>query len=353
MNQGKAALVAVQTVTYHGWKDALRLTNGTVEVVVVPSLGRVMHYGFVGGTNLIWEDPALAGKPVDAKTFPRFGGNKAWPSPQEEWPLYIGHEWPPPPEADQTVFKVSFKGRGAVILESIPLVGFGVAIVREIHLAPKGTRVTLTTRLEYTGPAPAKKPLGAWSITPVAAPDTLLARLSSRSPLTDGYKALGAFDPFASVTAKNGVLHIARNKDKSSKIGIDGETLGAVYGDTLWLLRNRTPQTAGQSVPGERLQVYANADSREDAARGLPPYMELEMTSPRKALSRPGDSVSLTEVWELQKLTGSEAVRHTQVENSLRYIGSPSPEYPGREDWWTTTLADAVGLVGCCGSISR
>ena len=308
------AQATVQTVTYHGWRDSFRLFNGTVEAIIVPTVGRIMRYGFPGGPNLIWEDPALFGQPANRRTFPRFGGNKAWPWPQDEWPAHIGHDWPPPPAADQAEYAASVVGPGTVRLRSPLVVGFGVTVVREISLAPTGSRLTITTRLEHISSGGPAQTLAAWSITPAAAPETLLVRLAPGSALSNHYKPLGSFDPFASVTAENDVLRVVRQPDKSSKIGIDGDVIGALYGDTLWLLRDKTPRGDGNSQPGERVQIYANADSREDAARGLPPYMELEMTSPRQRLSRDGDSVALTEVWELQKLSGSAAQRRSQAE---------------------------------------
>lgn len=311
---------AVQPITYHGWRGSLKLTNGVVELIVVPALGRIMRYGFPGGPNLIWEDPALAGQPANRRTFPRFGGNKAWPWPQDEWPAHIGHDWPPPPAADQAEYTSSIIGPSAVRLKSPLLVGFGMTIVREIQLSPKGTQVMVTTRLEHISSGGPAQNLAAWSITPAAAPETLLVRLTPGSPLPTGYKPLGAFDPFASVTAENRILRVVRQPDKSSKIGIDGDVIGAVYGDTLWLLRDQTPKVAGEYQPGERVQVFASADSREDTARGLPPYMELEMTSPRKRLARDGDSVALTEVWELRKLSGSMAQRNATAEKIMREL---------------------------------
>ena len=35
--------VSVAKIGYHGWAHSYVLTNGTVEVVVVPDVGRVMH----------------------------------------------------------------------------------------------------------------------------------------------------------------------------------------------------------------------------------------------------------------------------------------------------------------------
>jgi hypothetical protein len=309
--------VTAQTVNYKGWADSVRLTNGTAEVVIVPAVGRILRYGYVGGPNLIWEDPLFHGKPADRKNFPRFGGNKAWPWPQDEWPAHIGHDWPPPPAADQAPFTATLVGTDTIRMRSPLVVGFGVNIVREITLAKSGSQVTITTRLEHVeAPGPVQS-LGAWSITPVAAPDTLLVRRTPTSPLASGYKPLGAFDPFARITEEAGLLTVERQPTKSSKIGIDGDAIAAVYGDTLWILRDTTPQTPGRIVPGERVQIYANADSAEDTARGLPPYMELELTSPRRDLARSGDTVTLTEVWELRRLPADPDRRRGVIAKSL------------------------------------
>jgi hypothetical protein len=312
-----AAQVTVQAVNYRGWGGSYRLSNGTAEIVIVPEVGRILRYGFIGERNLIWEDPALAGKSADRKTFPRFGGNKAWPWPQHEWPRYIGHDWPPPPAADQAPFTAETVGADTVRMTSPLVVGFGVRVVREIQLARSGSRVTLTTRLEHVNTPGPEKNLAAWSITPVAAPETLLVRLTPNSTLADGYKPLGSFDPFASITVEKGVMRVVRQIDKSSKIGIDGDAVGAVYGDTLWLLRDKTSDAGGTYISGERVQVFSNADSAEDFARGLPPYMELEFTSPRKRLSRAGDTVSLTEVWELKRLPRDADKRSAFIADSL------------------------------------
>src|SRR5688500_18939538 len=52
----------LEKTAYRGWPDCYRFTNGTVNVVIVPAIGRVMYYGPVGGPNLLWENPALVGK---------------------------------------------------------------------------------------------------------------------------------------------------------------------------------------------------------------------------------------------------------------------------------------------------
>jgi hypothetical protein len=46
----------IQTVEYKGWKNNLKLSNGTVELIVTLDLGpRVIRYGNVGGANVFKE----------------------------------------------------------------------------------------------------------------------------------------------------------------------------------------------------------------------------------------------------------------------------------------------------------
>lgn len=68
----------VERVSYKGWQDCYRLSNGTVEVVVVPSVARIMHYGFFGEPNVLWVNPATEGVPVKPGEWPNHGGDKAW-----------------------------------------------------------------------------------------------------------------------------------------------------------------------------------------------------------------------------------------------------------------------------------
>ena len=95
-----AAPVTVTRVAWHGWPEAIRLSNGVVEAIVVPAIGRIMAFEFVGHpeTNPIFLNSEWAGKTVaDAAptTWATFGGDKLWPSPQSEWPKHNVRAWPP------------------------------------------------------------------------------------------------------------------------------------------------------------------------------------------------------------------------------------------------------------------
>lgn len=297
------AEVRIEQTTYRGWSDAYRLSNGTVEVVVVPAVGRVMRYGFVGGTNVLWENPAVAGKPIALGTWPNVGGDKVWPWPQSEWPQRTGRSWPPPSGADQAAQGAEVVGPGALRLTSPVVSGYGVRVVRDIQLAPAGTQVTISSRLVKvrTGAA---FPVAVWSIAQLPIPDVLLARLLPGSSLPDGYRGADPAKkekPWKSLRAENGVLFAERASGWAAKIFIDADLLVAVKDDLLFTLRSQTAHLPPSAfVPGDRAQIYSHAD-KSALPPDVPPYIELELTSPLQTLEK-GEEVTLRAVWELQRL---------------------------------------------------
>jgi hypothetical protein len=304
-----SASVTIERVSYKGWEDAYRLSNGTVEVVVVPAVARVMRYAYVGGPNLLWENPTVAGKRIPLNTWPGgggTGGDKIWPWSQDDWPALIGRGFPAPPGADQATHQAQIVGPDTLRLTSPPVVPWGIRIVRDIRLAPTGTEVFFANRfIKYRTGAP--YPVGVWTITQVPVNGPVWARLTPSSTLPDSYRMMGDA-PFASV-AKVGqgsaLLRVQRDRKAMSKIGIDGDLLATRAGDTLFTVRIAAPppadNTAAAYQPGERLQVFVMPDNDSDRAKGITPYYELELTSPRKILDKDG-TLTLPVVWSLGRL---------------------------------------------------
>src|SRR5579871_4756990 len=74
---------AVKVIDYHGWSNVVSVNNGVVETLVVPAIGRVLQFRFVGDTNgALWEDPTTLGQGLGGRGYKFFGGDRAWPSPQ-------------------------------------------------------------------------------------------------------------------------------------------------------------------------------------------------------------------------------------------------------------------------------
>lgn len=298
------AAVRIEKVNYKGWAGSYRMTNGTVEVVIVPAVARIMRYGFVGGPNLLWENPKALGKPAKPGDWPNFGGDKAWPWPQDDWPKHIGKGWPPPAAADQMPHAAFVLG-DTVRLASRPLTEYGITIVRDITLSPTGTQVRIRTRFEKSklrhkdAPGAQSMPVSVWVITQVKVPQTLAARLipGTEMKLPPRYKLLME-NPWQSIKVDRGVLLAERPAERNAKLGTDADLLAAAIGDTLFTVRSRTTHLPLSAfVPGERAQLYTNP--APDA------YVELEFTGPVKKLA-PGQSLTLEVIWQARRLTRTQ-----------------------------------------------
>ena len=55
------ASVSIERVKYKSWIYRFHLNKGEFELVVVPQIGRIMHYGFIGDENILWLDPETHG----------------------------------------------------------------------------------------------------------------------------------------------------------------------------------------------------------------------------------------------------------------------------------------------------
>jgi len=281
----------VERVSYKGWQDCYRLSNGTVEVVVVPSVARIMHYGFVGEPSVLWINPATEGAPVKPGEWPNHGGDKAWVWPQDEWGMRVGRGWPPPSATDQVPHQVEIIKGNIVRLTSPLVAGYGVRIVRDIRLEPSGTRVHILTRLEKMRDG-ADFPVAAWVVAQLPAPELLLIRLHPGSTLTEGYKLFSP-DPWKAVRRLEAdILLPERRSDVAVKLGCDADILA--WFKSPYLVVHRSPVgNLSDFKPGDHAQIFSNSD--------VLPYIELEFTSPLRVL-RKGESVSLEVTWELYRV---------------------------------------------------
>ena len=305
--------VTIQRMNYKGWPDAYRLSNGAAEVVVVPAIARVMRFAFVGGPNLIWENPAALGTPAKAGEWPNYGGEKAWPWPQDDWGKRLPSAWPPPTGADDVPHAATVVGNDTVRLVSPVVAGYGVRIVREVTLVSYAARVTIRTRLEKVEGEPV--PIAPWVILQTPVPTSpLVARLTGKSPLPEGWKTL-AEGAWKRVERQGNLLYIERVPAPSAKLGFDGDALAAVFGDAL-LKVVATPETTHGFLPGERGQVYSNADSDEDKKRGVEPYVEWEFTAPLRPL-KTGEASTLVTEWDLTRLPEGGALNAAEAATAL------------------------------------
>jgi len=287
----------VPEVELSQFSDAIRLTNGTVNLVIIPSLGgRIMRYGLVGEANFLWNNADIPDLSEGRPDYFNYGGDKAWPWPQDDWPLLIGRNFPPPPECDQAVFKSRLIGSHAVRLESPLIPSHAARIVREISLEPTGTRVTIVTRLELASGERPPPSMAAWTITQVPGDCTIYARM-----IPDG--AFASMRPeLPTPTTRpitGGVIAIEKTTPASSKTGLDADLFAAASGQLLFVERCPTAaQRTEKYRAAERGQLFIQ--QADPPKRDIPRYLELEFTSPREDLAG-GRRPELRVTWELHR----------------------------------------------------
>ena len=302
----KLTPVSVTRLTWHGWDGAVKLSNGIVEAVVVPSIGRIMDFSLAGHpeTSPVFVNPDWEGKSVadaDAATWAAFGGDKLWPSPQSEWGKHNARAWPPDQtfDGDPEVAQILPNG---VRLTTPGSLAFAARATRTITLKPGEARLYIAQALvkdpDALGPRDGF-PMGIWSITQTRGDGTLFLPLASGGAFPGGFVSLGdAGDVPAApdFTKTGGLLRITRDKVKTHKIGTASAAgwAASLYGGDV-LFSEHYKDTPGALYPdgGMSAEVYTNA--------GATAYIEMELLGPLGPLAH-GDKITHDIYWQLQRL---------------------------------------------------
>jgi hypothetical protein len=279
----------VDKLDYHGWSECYRMSNGNVDLIYVPQIGRLMRFGYVGGPNFIWENPKLAGQSQDSdfpgKDWMNFGGDKLWPAPQDRW------GWPPDPviDAGQAEVKVLPNGRLRIIGKASKK--HGIRFIREISLDPKLPVVNIINIMENTSDMPQ-----SWSIWEVCQVDRPLwagVPESKSGRFRSGHYAFKGNEPARGYLRKdNEQVRIMRNAKKGAKIGSDSrEGYAFAYkAGTDFAIKIDTTRGARYPDNGCIEEIWTNADPDQ--------YVELEVLSPIRTL-KPGERSSVKTRWSL------------------------------------------------------
>ena len=86
--------VSIERIEHLGWKNCVKISNGTVDLIVTTDVGpRIIYYGFKGGPNhmKVYED--MAGK-TDSDEWNIYGGHRFWLSPEEKPRTYEPDNFP-------------------------------------------------------------------------------------------------------------------------------------------------------------------------------------------------------------------------------------------------------------------
>jgi hypothetical protein len=298
--------VRCQEGYYHGWPRAVEIRSDGARLVVVPEVGRILHYGFTDGRNVLYEDAALAGRRLpEPVTFYEeqgkpvwlnFGGDKVWPTEQSHWAETNGVDWPPDPWFDGGAHTARLLPDGVELTSGVSRFN-GARIIRTIRLAPEGTRVTIGQRIEKVGagmhPTAEPIPFTIWSVTQIRPPQEVWLPLRSGSPYPGRWHDYRMDNRACAREVEiAGDMAIFRPvSGPLQKIGVDAEPwLAGVVEETILVQRFRRDPHGTFPDGGLCATVFA-----------CPSYVELELMSPLRPLAV-GEALEFPITWELYPL---------------------------------------------------
>ena len=281
---------------YHGWADSILVSNGRVEAVIVPAIGRVMQFRFAGETDgPFWENESLYGKLPDLQStnWLNFGGGKVWPAPMSEWKDVMPEGWPPPRGFDASPCEVQIDGF-VVTLTSPVDPHYGIRTRRVIELALDDPVMTIATTFDKVSGRPLR--VSVWDVSQLKDPLTLYTPLVDFSRFREGYILLSG-NPPPSLRIRNRGLMMTRDPAEAHKIGTDGGVL--IWMDARQVLRIDSPRQIllTYTDQGSSAEIYTSPDPL--------PYVELEMLGPLTKL-KPGEKVGRSSRYTLLPRTEAD-----------------------------------------------
>ena len=278
----------VEKVEYKGWKNNLKISNGTVELIVTLDVGpRIIRYGFVGGENALKEYTEQLGKSGE-KDWQIRGGHRLWHAPEAQPRTYF-------PDNDPVEFK-ELPGAGVRLIpppESI----YGVQKEIDIRLDATGSKVTLVHRLKNISSWPID--LAVWSLTVTPQGGIEIIPLPKKVPhgeslLPNQLLVLWSYTDMKDPRISLGTKYITVRQDSNghaTKIGLRHTEGWVGYLRSGLLFVKRFDRQPGQHYPdlGCNFETFTNEDMLEVESLG-------QMTK-----FEPGSVVEHREVWELRK----------------------------------------------------
>ena len=308
------SVINIRNQNYKGWKNAIEISNLEIKIIVVPEMGRILHFGFLNDENLFYENENLAGIQFKKGTYftengvkqaPNVGGNRVLPCSEEYHHLLTGSRHIPDPFINASPYSVSILKNG-VILESPISEILGVQIKRSITIAEEGAKVEIKQELIKKQAAKTvdleKIPLTIWSLSKIKTPNISFTETSKKSIFKDGF-TISKWPDATNYAEENVVLNDTFLELKSSekfpqKIGLDARKYVAGYlNDTLFVEQFTFNEKAVYPDKGNSVTIFGNHL-----------FTELECLSPEKKLSI-GESIRYDLCWSLYKVNEKNEIK--------------------------------------------
>jgi len=284
----------MERVKYEGWDNCVRLTNGTVEVIVTTEVGpRIIRYGFVGGPNVFQVIPASAGK-TGGDEFVGYGGHRLWVAPEAMPRSY---------EPDNGPVATVKEEDGWLIVANGPETTSGFSKEMRIKVNAEGSGVVVEHKITNTLQWPVAA--ASWGLNIVANDGYVVLPqepfVSHDDDLLPARPViLWKFTDMADPRWRWGTKYITLKQTaiagKPQKVGVYNQQgwSAHVTADGVFIVQIDVAPggTAALTDEGSNYETYTDG-----------PFQELETVGPYKTVE-PGESTGHTEYWSLSRSGG-------------------------------------------------
>ena len=267
-----------------GWTNTYRLQNDRAVAILIPTVGRLVHFSSLQGSSPFRIEPTLQGQiPPEGEPFFNMGGDWLWPVSQARWASFSsdGKDWPPP----AILADLPWNGSAWTDAEGVPSAlltrEYGaplhILVSRLFRLEPGSTTLTVQQRIERT--APSDIPVVLWNISQIAQAEHIVLPVEKKSKFRGGLTALMGQKPSKKqlATCKGAAVYRV-GPGSETKLGSDSPRgwIAAAKGTNL-IFESVSNSTTGEYPDGGCIvEVYSN--------QGLG-YSEIETLSPEVLLA--------------------------------------------------------------------
>ncbi|MEZ5352497.1 MAG: hypothetical protein R2762_07655 [Bryobacteraceae bacterium] len=280
--------VTIDTVSWGGWPNCRRISNGEVELILTADVGpRIIRYGYCGGQNLFLEIPDQLGGAGESGFRPR-GGHRLWSAPEQFPRTYY-------PDNDPVEIEV----QGTTLTATAPVeTTTGLRKQIRVRMAAVGSAVTVNHGIENTLAWPIE--VSAWALTMMAPGGVGISGFPPRGTHPEMLApthplVMWAFSDLSdqrwSFTRKHMILRQDPAIPAPTKLGFFNENTWGAYLLRGELFLKQYHASPGKPYPdmGASFETFANDTT-----------LELETLSPMTMLE-PGGKLDHIERWSLAR----------------------------------------------------
>jgi hypothetical protein len=275
-----------------GWPQAFRLQNEQAEAVLVPAVGRLVHFAAREIPNPFRLEPGLHGRiPGDGERFFNLGGDWLWPVAQAQWAAFsdTGQDWPPPAALADSPWTGSAwtdaEGAPCALMTREYGEPLNILVSRLFRLEPGSAALVVQQRIERTEAS--SIPVVLWNISQIAGAEQVVLPVDAQSKFPGGLKALMGRKPPRTRLVDCGDAAVYQvGEGTETKLGSDSPRGWIAAAKGVHVIFESVVNTATGDFPdgGCVLELYSN--------HGLG-YSEIETLSPEVNLA-PGQVLENT-----------------------------------------------------------